>query len=329
MNQVNKNDHFFDFSDLDGMSMLDEVEKYEIEFKHVYLKSMAFLETMIDEGAYEKIKNEMILSAGDYEGFAYSSIEEVENRGWAGYHPVPLLFSRLCWYGEKGVFHYNDIADISEIVNSKALQGEIELAKDFHSVIPIEWLELDDENLLGKGEFGKTIYAAEGRYFLDSGKSLNTSHIIALSGMSLRSVRNSISKNDESGLRVDDNGNISNAEARRWLSERKNFTPTRSFQNSDISWPMGLENLDEVEYVFVPVSDDGTAFLPSLRRPNGYQVGKKGEEKYYDDFYEALGALQSMPTPRFRRPNEQGNWGIKVGSSWMRVAKSEIEKDLV
>jgi len=326
MNKVNKNDQFFGLSDLDGMSMLDEVEKYEIEFKQIYLKTLAFLETMIDAGAYENIKKEMITNAGDYEGFAYTSVEEVEESVWAGYHPVPLLFSRLCWYGEKGIFHYNDVDDVTDIINSKALLGEIKLAKEFHSVIPTEWI--NGEDMLGKGEFGKTICAAEGRYLLDSGLPLEVQHIIALSGMSLRSVRNSLSKSDASGLRAGEDGNITNSEAKRWLSERKNFSPTRPFEDSDISWPEGLESVEEVEYVFVPVSDDGSAFLPALRRPNGYQVGKKGEEKYYENFYEALEALQSMPTPRFRRPNEQGNWGIKVGSSWMRVAKYEIEKDL-
>lgn len=325
MNNVNQNDQYFEFTELSGMAMLDEVERYEVEFTHIYLETLAFLETMVDATSYENIKKEMILNAGDFEGHEYSSKQDIEEGVWAAYHPVPLLFSRLCWYGEKGLFHYNDVTALEDISKSDALKGEIRLAKEFHQAIPSEWLESDE--ILGKGSFGKTIFASEGRLLLDSGDELKIEHIIALSGMSLRSVRNSLSKNDASGLRTNENGNIDNDEARRWLADRKNFRfTTLSFD--DESLPTETEEQNDVEYVFVPVADDGTVFLPKLRRENGYQVGKKGEETYHENFYEALKALQSMAKPRFRRPNEQGNWGIKVGTSWVRIPKPEVDKEL-
>jgi len=60
------------------------------------------------------------------------------------------------------------------------------------------------------------------------------------------------------------------------------------------------------------VEDDGskTLFLPNLKSPNGYRIGAKGEEKTFENYWDALFFLFEMPKPRFRRKNKQGNSGI-------------------
>ncbi|KMZ12706.1 hypothetical protein BHUM_03393 [Candidatus Burkholderia humilis] len=59
------------------------------------------------------------------------------------------------------------------------------------------------------------------------------------------------------------------------------------------------------------IEGDGskTFFAPVLKRPRGYQVGKKGEERFIPDYWEALAYLKGMTSPAFRRPNENGNPG--------------------
>jgi len=71
----------------------------------------------------------------------------------------------------------------------------------------------------------------------------------------------------------------------------------------------------------VPVAADGTTFGPNLSRRGYYTVGAKGSEKKYASFDAALGALNQMDKPRWRRPNSAGNWGIVSGCSWTYIKK--------
>lgn len=70
----------------------------------------------------------------------------------------------------------------------------------------------------------------------------------------------------------------------------------------------------------VPFASDGTWFSPELKRGRGYTIGAKGEEETVDDYEEALKRLRRMTTPRWRRPNSKGNWGIVSGIRWSTVS---------
>lgn len=63
------------------------------------------------------------------------------------------------------------------------------------------------------------------------------------------------------------------------------------------------------EFVKVPfyAETDGTKthFLPRLKRPNGFQIGEKGNEVYVEEYWLALAQLMKMSIPRFRRPNQK------------------------
>lgn len=50
-----------------------------------------------------------------------------------------------------------------------------------------------------------------------------------------------------------------------------------------------------------------------------FTVGPKGAEEKHDSFDAALEALNQMATPRWRRPNAAGNWGIVSGCSWKNI----------
>ena len=70
----------------------------------------------------------------------------------------------------------------------------------------------------------------------------------------------------------------------------------------------------------IPVSKDGSHFdAVKCLRAGGYWVGSKGNERKFSKFEDALAALRKMSTPRFRRPNNNGNWGLVTGISWKHV----------
>jgi hypothetical protein len=83
---------------------------------------------------------------------------------------------------------------------------------------------------------------------------------------------------------------------------------------------MGRHSVDaskELNMNSVPVSEDGSRFDPvTCRRAGGYWVGQKGRERKYILFEDALAALAGMTTPRWRRPNSAGNWGLVAGTHW-------------
>jgi hypothetical protein len=58
-------------------------------------------------------------------------------------------------------------------------------------------------------------------------------------------------------------------------------------------------------------------------------IGAKGEEESVPDFFEALRKLAGMPTPRWRRRNAAGNWGIvRARGAWVSVPTELIRKQL-
>lgn len=316
------------FSALDGNDLLDQVESLDYEFARIYRKTADFASKMLGEAEAETINEAFVAFAGHVQGGDIDTVDALEEEVWAGYHPIPLLFARLRWYGELGRYHYTDGASPKD---SPALKTDLSLAAEFHEWLPTNWVALTETR--GKGVFGKVLQIAEARYCLDTGAPLTVDQIIVLSGLNRRSVMNAISKGGEAGLTVNSDGLISNVDACQWLARRKHFVFTKPYrpdaetgEERDAAGPNTGE--ETVEYVFVPVTDDGAAFLPNLRRKSGYQIGKYGEERYIEDYFEALKALQAMHTPRFRRPNAEGNWGIKVAVGWRRVPLSELRQQL-
>jgi len=314
----------WDKSVLDGNDVLDRVDGLDDEFVSIYRKCLEFTALMLREDKYQSVEKAFLDFANAVQGGDLETKDDLEEVLWAGYHPIPILFARLRWYGEDGQFHYND-AD--EAKHSDALKNELALAQTFHAWLPSDWVSVSETG--GKGIYGKVLQLAEARYALDTEQDLTVDQVVVLSGLNRRSVLNAVSKSGEAGLAVED-GRISNAEARRWLSERRNFRPTalyRPFGESEARVAeVVIEEPEETAYEFVPVTDDNVAFIPELNRAQGYQIGKYGQEEYVTDYFEALKKLQGMSIPRFRRPNAEGNWGIKVGVEWRRVPLDELRQ---
>ncbi len=70
--------------------------------------------------------------------------------------------------------------------------------------------------------------------------------------------------------------------------------------------------------ILVPFASDGSCFNPSLRcnDSGAYVVGESGKEVSFNDFEDALEYIKMMYTPRWRRPNEAGDWEIVSAVRW-------------
>lgn len=104
------------------------------------------------------------------------------------------------------------------------------------------------------------------------------------------------------------------------------------FSEKDAAKRIATARSDEFVHVPFYLEADGekTLFLPNLRRREGYQIGEKGNERYIGDYWEALGALQEMSVPRFRRPNKNNIFGIVAckPDDYDEVKRSYIEAQL-
>ncbi|KCZ83535.1 hypothetical protein HAD_13074 [Hyphomonas adhaerens MHS-3] len=180
--------------------------------------------------------------------------------------------------------------------------------------------------------------AAKARLAYDKGDSLSIAELAALSRVSMKRLQNAVyAKTDEAPLVAKD-GKIAAENARAWLEARdykpsiwqaiEDLQPLNSDWGEDV--PYGSETSESklADYVFIPVANDGSEFLPELcwrdgrgASEAGYTIGPKGAEQKVADYRTALDILSKMETPRWRRPNpESGNWGIVTGQSWRRVA---------
>lgn len=71
----------------------------------------------------------------------------------------------------------------------------------------------------------------------------------------------------------------------------------------------------------VPRAKDSTFFSKQLCNNRGiYTVGEKGDEQKFRNFEQALSYLKGMPKAKWRRPNQNGNWGIVSAVDWITVS---------
>lgn len=173
------------------------------------------------------------------------------------------------------------------------------------------------------GVIARIINLAQSRYAIDRGKGeVDIVSLSILGGVSEGRIRNILSS--EGALERSGSG-VSAASAAAWLKGRKAFFPSIwSLPDDADPEPEGVDFKDEV--LFVPVAADGSVFHPGLARSGRFTIGAKGTERQVEGFREALAALHRMATPRWRRPNHAGNWGIVAGRDWRRIEASRLEE---
>ena len=92
---------------------------------------------------------------------------------------------------------------------------------------------------------------------------------------------------------------------------------------NDLTATNNTKAAKDANYIYTCVARDGTYFSPHLKRKRGFWIGRKGEEKYIENFTDALSELLKMTPPSWRRPNAAGNWGIVTGIEWKYIYVSE------
>lgn len=140
-------------------------------------------------------------------------------------------------------------------------------------------------------------------------------------GLSEGRIRNILSSGD-GGLEKAGK-HVTAASAAAWLKGRKEFFSS-IWKQPDTSAPQPSSPDFSGEVVFVPVAADGSFFHPGLARDGKFTIGAKGQEVQHASFDDALAALHRMATPRWRRPNDAGNWGIVSGRDWKRVERRQL-----
>ncbi|MFC2970189.1 hypothetical protein [Acidimangrovimonas pyrenivorans] len=184
--------------------------------------------------------------------------------------------------------------------------------------------ERSDVRALGDGNNAilRIANMASSRHALDTGTGeVDIRSMATLGGVSEGRVRNLLA-GSEPTLERGPHGGVSAMSALAWLQKRQDFLASIWMEQEGSDIAETTRHIDPERMIFVPVARDGSTFHPGLRRGGSYQIGAKGEEQHFDGFDEALAALNAMPIPRWRRPNEHGNWGIVSGVAWQRVERS-------
>ncbi|MBV7410861.1 hypothetical protein [Maritimibacter sp. DP1N21-5] len=225
--------------------------------------------------------------------------------------PVGQRFQCALQYGMFGVTP----AAIATADRAEWIEHLVADVSAFASRSDVRSLETSDNPII------RIANLAASRYALDTVRGeVDTLSMAILGRVSEGRVRNLMSGADAQ-LERGPNGGVMAVSALAWLMKRKEFL--RSIwadedkdETEETNLPVDLEKI-----IFVPVARDGSMFGPDLKRGGRYQIGAKGEEQHFDTFYEALESLNAMSTPRWRRPNELGHWGIVSGVSWQRIAR--------
>ncbi len=105
-----------------------------------------------------------------------------------------------------------------------------------------------------------------------------------------------------------------------WLNKCPAFKPPKIVEQ--------FTSTDSEETILVPVARDGSFFNYQCYRSKGYQIGPKGNEVYHPDLMESLEVLtknrnENIPA-RWRRPNQNGIFGIVTAVRWENRKRSEV-----
>lgn len=230
--------------------------------------------------------------------------------------PLGVLFHDLTAYAYFGVALWSE-EDVGDAEIEEVLGTMIKKAEAFLRESPVRSVVEEDHDL------NTLVLLATNRWALDHMEPVEPAALARFGGVSEGRMRNMISAKDGKFTRTTD-GRIPAAQALEWLAGRDEFYNSIWRDQERAEGTSSGEILEEP--VFVPVARDGSVFHPGLTRNGTYTVGPKGDEKHLADYTGALQELQRMPRPYWRRPNDQGGWGVVRGIEWKRFEKRQLER---
>ncbi|CTQ77384.1 hypothetical protein [Roseibium alexandrii] len=200
----------------------------------------------------------------------------------------------------------------------KSISNAIKQIEKFHATcITPPWQD-DQEDVI------QTIVSwSSGRHALDNGQPIEPSGLALLADVNERTVKNLMAKKQE-GLR-NKNGKVEHGEAVEWLESKKNYWNS-VWMSQDFNEDAEIAAESEEQFVFVPVTRDGSIFHPGLIDKIGFRVGPKDKQSDCETYEEALQKLQTMPKPYWSRKNANGMRVVLSGIRWERLSLSELKK---
>lgn len=279
---------------------------------------------------------------GDGAGLRALGVEKGEELGFAtSRHPDFLDVTQLAiWPSIQRIERYvNERMWSNEIVsdiNLLRLLVERVFSPDIVAGYAAEKAEADDSSptpgkfeegagdvLLGffhRGILRQLLDSASARLKLDQGERLTMGEVALLVDAKEPTIVTNAHRKNFVTVEEENRRYAEPASVIAWMV-KNGYRPT-ALEHSEDERPG--ESVEEDDYLFVPVSGDGSIFDPTCRYGGRYQVGAKGDETKYSDYFEALSALQAMPKPRWRRKNSEGNAGIVTGTEFERIRRSEL-----
>lgn len=206
-------------------------------------------------------------------------------------------------------------------------------------IASVERLRPCSDALIGK-EYDYIWQAFDARKAIDGfGGKAPVEGLRVLASLPLAVLRTAISNGD---LPADQDRLVEADTALAWLSRRREFCPSRWRNLKDDQWPFDPARAvpgDDSDTLLVPQDGDGKPFVPSFvvrsAKSGGLSItiGAKGRERQFGDYYDALRELSALASkgdvPRWRRRNDNGNWGIvRARGPWVAVSKSDVASQL-
>jgi hypothetical protein len=195
----------------------------------------------------------------------------------------------------------------------------------------LEWVESFARDLedfrdavkpTSQGAVARIVNLAISRRSIEIGAGdVDLQSLAILGGVTEGRIRNILSSGEGGLEKVGQS--VTAVSAMAWLKGRKEFFASIWQQPDEVVPEVSSADFTD-DVVFVPVATDGSVFHPGLARGGKFTIGAKGEEVPHAIFEDALAALHKMATPRWRRPNNAGNWGIVSGRDWKRIERRQL-----
>ena len=175
-----------------------------------------------------------------------------------------------------------------------------------------------------RGILADLVALARARLKVDQGDRLTMAEIALLLDVKEPTVVTNAHRKNFTSVEDGNRRYAEPADALPWMV-KQGYVPTRLPVAEVASTPSKVSD----DFLFVPVARDGTWFGPDCRDGGRYTIGAKGEEVKFTDYFEALEALVKMPTPHWRRPNNNnGKPGIVTWVRFDRIRRADLERSL-
>lgn len=230
-------------------------------------------------------------------------------------------FESLKVYGDAGTSSDGTVSTVMEDA-----ERYLELGFKFLSIFPPSWLA-DEDKSRSLHHVRAAFAKARARFRLDVGMTLNLTDLALLGGVTPKSVSNATQqRHGKKRLIATKEGLVEAENARVWLVDRRGFVPTPGKEVPGN--PTKTRGAELKDFVFVPVGQDGSPFLPDCSTANGvtdllYQIAIDGTWDYVCTYLEALELLTTHQDVAWRGENGEA---LRPSGQWQRFSAMQLRQ---